>query len=287
MSKISSRLNIAASLLLATLALAGCAKQSAPMSMAAAPAASARAVAEQAADATVMRSPEGAFLAYEHTVRLTLPGADIAPRLKAVAAACQSAQFGDCAVLQMSQSGGSAASGFIELRIAPQGVEPVIALASDKGDVSQRSSSAEDLAQQVAETQLRQARLKNEHARLMEYQQRKDMTVADLLTVSQRLSEIEAGLEQADREAAQQRRRIDTQKVSIYLESTSSQRNRSELAQALSGVGDVFTASLSYLILFLAGALPWLLVGAVALWGVVKLWRWRRNRRQREAARQG
>lgn len=249
--------------LLALLAVAGCAKQD-PMS---------------AAEALAVASPEGAFLAYEHTVQLRLPGEQIAPRLKTVAEACQSGKFGDCAVLQLSQAGSDAVSGSIELRVAPKGVEPIIALASEKGEVTERSTQAEDLAQQVADTQLTQARLKNEHARLLEYQQRKDLAVADLLAISQRLSEIEAGLEQANREAAQQRRRIDTQKLTIQLESTSSQRNRSEIGRAFGEFGDIFTTSLAYLIRVAAGLLPVLIVGGFMLW-LARVW-WRRRRRHK------
>ena len=105
----------------ALLALAGCAKHEMSAESAAV-----------AADA--VQSPEGAFLAYEHTVQLQLPGKDIAPRVKAVSDACQSAKFGDCAVLNVSQQGGDTPSGSIKLRIAPKGVEPIIALASEKGE---------------------------------------------------------------------------------------------------------------------------------------------------------
>lgn len=253
-----------ACMLLALMLAAGCAKHDARM-------------AGVAAEAP-MASPEGAFLAYEHTVQLRLPGEQIAPRLKAVAEACQGGKFGDCAVLRLSQSGGDTASGSIEVRIAPAGVEPIIALASEKGEVTRRDTRAEDLAQQVADTRLTQARLKNEHARLGEYQQRKDLAVADLLTISQRLSEIEAGLEQADRDAAQQHRRIDTQKVTIQLDSTSSQRSRSEIGRALGESGGIFTTSLAYLIRIFAGVLPLLLVVGVLSWGGLTLWRRRRRR---------
>lgn len=227
-----------------------------------------------------LASPEGAFLAYEHTLQLQLPGAQIGPQLKTLAEACQSAKFGDCAVLQLAQAGGDAASGSIELRIAPQGVEPMIALASEKGETIRRDTRAEDLAQQVADTRLAQARLKGEHARLGEYQQRRDLAVADLLAISRRLAEIEAALEQAGRDAAQQHRRIDTQKLAIQLDSTSSQRSRSEIGRALGEFGSIFTTSLAYLIRIVAGLLPPLLVAVVLLWGGLKLWR-RRRRQQR------
>ena len=242
---------------LVLLAVAGCAKQE-HMS---------------AAEAMALASPEGAFLAYEHTAQLRLLGEQIAPRLKTVAEACQSGKFGDCAVLQLSQEGGDTASGSIEVRVAPKGVEPLIALAGEKGEVVARSTQAEDLAQQVADTQLTQARLKNEHARLLEYQQRKDLAVADLLTISQRLSEIEAGLEQANRDAAQQHRRIDTQKLTIQMEATNGQRNRSEIGRAFAEFGSIFTTSLAWLIRLFAGLLPVALIGGGVLWGGVKLWK--------------
>ncbi len=264
MTAVPRRSRVVAGTLLALALLAGCARHEAAMAGAAAEA--------------PLASPQGAFLAYEHTVRLRLPGGQIAPRLQAVSEACQRGTFGDCAVLQLSRSGGDTASGSIEVRIAPRGVEPIIALASEKGEVTRRDTRAEDLAQQVADTRLAQARLKSEHARLVDYQQRRDLAVADLLAISQRLSEIEAGLEQADRDAAQQHRRIDTQKVTIQLESTSSQRNRSEIGRALGEFGDIFTTSLAYLIRIFAGVLPLLLVGGPLAWGGMKLWRRRRKR---------
>jgi hypothetical protein len=246
------------------LAMLGCAKLASEMSAAGA----------VAADA--VSSPDGAFLAYEHTLQLQMPGKEIAPRLKAVTDACQSAKFGDCAVLSVSQQAGDGALGSIQVRIAPKGVEPIIALASEKGEVTTRSTQAEDLAQQVADTKLTQARLKNEHQRLAEYQQRRDIAVADLLTVSARLAEIEAGLEQANRDAAQQTRRIDTQLVTMNFSSTSGESSRSEIGRAFGEFGEIFTTSLAYLIRIVAGLLPVVIAGAVVVWGAMKLWRRRR-----------
>jgi len=90
----------------------------------------------------------------------------------------------------------------------------------------------------------------------------------------------QAALEQAGRDAAQQHRRIDTQKLTIQLDSTSRQRNRSEIGRALGEFGSIFTTSLAYLIRVVAGLLPPLLVAAVLLWGGLKLWRRRRRQQQ-------
>lgn len=76
------------------------------------------------ATAEAVASPEGAFLAYEHDVQVQLDAEAIAPRIQQVAQACQSAKFGDCAVLQVDQRSGDSPSGEVRVRIAPKGVEP-------------------------------------------------------------------------------------------------------------------------------------------------------------------
>lgn len=249
--------------------LAACGKHEAAMS-----GESAGAVAADA-----MAAPPGTFLAYEHSVQLQMAAKEIAPRVKAVTEACQSGKLGDCAVLNVSQQAGDSPSGSVQVRIAPKGVEPIIALASAQGEIVTRSTQAEDLAQAVADTELTRARLKNEHERLQEYQQRRDLAVADLLTISARLAEIEAGLEQANKAAAQHHRRIDTQLVTMNLESTSGQRNRSEIGRAIGDFVEIFSTSLAYLIRVTAGLLPVLIVGAGVFWGARALWRRRRNKR--------
>lgn len=225
-----------------------------------------------AAEAAVA-SPEGAFLAYEHDVQVQLEAAKIAPRIQQIAQACQSAKFGDCAVLQVDQRSGEQPSGEVKVRIAPKGAEPLIAMAGEGGKLQSRNTRAEDLAQAVADTALTKARLEKEHARLLSYQDRKDLKIEDLMAITTRLSEIEAGVEQANKDAAQQRRRIDTQLVTLHFETTSGQRSRSEIGEALSESGSILSTSVAFLIRAVAALLPvavlaWSQPGACAHGGV-------------------
>ena len=229
--------------------------------------------------AGAVMSPEGAALAYEHELDIRLDAAKIGPRVKQIADACQSARFGDCAVLQVGQQGGEYPSGSIRVRIAPKGVEPIIGLAGQGGEVSSRNTHAEDLAQQVADTALAKARLQKEHQRLLAYQDSKDIKLADLLVITQRLSEIETGVEQANKDAAQQRRRIDTQLVTVQFNAPSGQRSRNEIGMALSESGAILTTSIAYLIRAIAALLPVLVVGGIIGWVGLRLWRRRRARR--------
>jgi len=239
---------------------------------------------EAAADAGAgvagaVKSPDGASLAYEHDLDIRLDAATIGPRVTQIADACQSARFGDCAVLQVGQQGGEYPSGSIRVRIAPTGVEPIIGLAGQGGEVSSRNTHAEDLAQQVADTALAKARLQKEHERLLTYQGSKDIKLADMLAITQRLSEIEAGVEQANKDAAQQRRRIDTQLVTLQFSTRSGERSRSEIGQALRESGTIVSNSVAFLIRAVAALLPVAAVLGVGGWIAVRLWRWRRRRK--------
>ena len=249
------------------LALAACAKHGDV-------AADAGATAAEAAVA----SPEGAFLAYEHDVQVQLEAAQIAPRIQQVAQACQSAKFGDCAVLQVDQRSGEQPSGEVKVRIAPKGTEPLIAMAGEGGALQSRNTRAEDLAQEVADTALTKARLEKEHARLLSYQDRKDLKIEDLMAITTRLSEIEAGVEQASKDAAQQRRRVDTQLVTIHFGTTSGQRSRSEIGEALSESGSILSTSMAFLIRAVAALLPVAVLALIGAWAV-RAW-WRRRRRK-------
>ncbi|MEO6102406.1 MAG: DUF4349 domain-containing protein [Pseudoxanthomonas sp.] len=218
---------------------------------------------------------QGAFLAYEHEVAIELAAADIPARMQAVQASCQSAKFGDCAVLDVRQSAGDAPRASLTLRIAPQGVEQVIRQAAQGAEIGSRSTHAEDLAQVVADNDLQQLRLQKEHARLLEFQQRNDLAVADLLAISKQLSEIEAGLETAQRDGAQHRRRIDTQRVTLDFSPPGGQRGRSEIAEAFADFGGILAVSIAWMIRALAGLLPLL---AVLSLGIL-IWRRRRKHR--------
>lgn len=257
-------------ILSALLAVAGCSRHGSGEDAAAA--------APPAAPAA-LQAPEGSFLAYETEVQVRMPGDAIPARIAAVQQACLQGRFGDCAVLSASQQAGRYAGGGIVVRIAPAGVEPILGLAGEGGEIASRATRAEDLAQEVADTRMTQERLQKEHARLLEYQQRQGLAVADLLAISQRLAEIEAAAEQARRDSAQQHRRIDTQKVAIDYRATDGERGRGEIGQAFAESGRIFAGSVAMVIRAVAWLVPVAIVLAAALALLRALWRRRRSGR--------
>lgn len=220
----------------------------------------------------------GVLLAYEHQVRIRMPGERIAGQAAAVQSACNSGKFGACAVLGMSQSGGDDPSASLQVRIVPTGVDKLIALAGQGQEIAERSIQAEDLATAVRDNGMRQDRLRKEHARLLEFQDRKDLKIADVMALSSRIAEIESQLQAAEQEAAQQQRRISTQLVTLNFQTTRGQENTSEVGLAFKEVGGILSGSVAFLIRALAALLP----VAVVLWVLVFV-----IRRVRRARRKG
>lgn len=250
---------LGAGVLLALLAAAGCARHEGGAAV--------------AADA--VRNPAGGMLAYEHDVEILLEEKTIPARLKASQQACGSGKFGACSVLGVSQQGGDHPRASLTVRIAPAGVEPFIAQAAQGAEVGSRNTRAEDLAQAVGDNTLQQDRLTRERDRLLEFLQRRDLAVADMIALSQQLAQVEAQLQAAQQEGAQHRHRIDTQRVTLEFVPPGGQSGRGEIRQALRD----FTATLSTGTAWTIRAVAFLIPVGLVLWVVVAvLRRWRRRK---------
>ncbi|WP_132999271.1 DUF4349 domain-containing protein [Luteimonas arsenica] len=237
--------------------LAACSEKVATLDMPAG-APPSREAAQAAADGGI-----ASYLAYEHTVGISLAAADMAARVGALQAACNDGRFGECAVLNVWQQGGDHPGGSIGVRIVPAGVEPMIALASGGAEIGSRSTRAEDLAVAVRDNTLAQERLRKELERLNGFQARRDLAVADMIALSERLAATEAQLEAAEREAAQHRRRIDTQLLTFNFSATRSQEAQGEVSRALRDFGGILASGTAWTIRAAAFLLPVLAVFAV------------------------
>ena len=218
----------------------------------------------------------GAMLAYEHNAGIAIDADAIPARLQATRDACASRTFGACVVLNVQQSGGDHPDAMLSMRIVPAGVEPMIALASDGARLGSRSTHAEDLAVVVRDNQHVQDRLRRELARLQEFQRRRDLAVADMIALSQRMAEAEAQLQAAEQEGAQHRRRIDTQLLTLSFQPPGGQEGRNEVVQALRDFGKLLSMGTAWTIRAAAFLIP-LLLGVGLLVFVLRRLRRRRG----------
>jgi hypothetical protein len=214
-------------------------------------------------------APQGTSLAYEHTIDIRMPAKAIPDRVAAVQAACFSQSVGDCAVLDVRQEGGDFPSASISVRVAPDGVDKLIGNAAQGGDITARSTHAEDLADAVKNAQLIRTRLEKEHARLVEFQDKPDVKLGDMLKLSERLAEVEASLDMATQEQAQHRRRIDTNQLTMRFMPTGVEAGGSEVGNAFRDSGKIIASMTARVIRVAAGAIPILIVAWV-LWVFVR-----------------
>jgi hypothetical protein len=219
----------------------------------------------------------GSFLAYEHEVTIRMAGSRIATRVATVRAACMDERFGACTVLAEEQGAGEAPHGRLQLRAAPVAVDKLVALAAGGAEIAQRSTHAEDLADAVRDNGLRQRRLELQHAKLVELAERRDAKLEDLLSINQQLSELEAELQQAGQEAAQQRRRIDTNLLTLDFQSLGVTAETSETRRAFRGLGRVWDNSMAVLVTLVGALLPFAALAGLIWAGVSALRRWRRH----------
>ncbi len=215
------------------------------------------------------------MLAYEHTINIRADAETIPRHLANAQAACVRQKFGACSVLVVNQQGGDNPTAALTVRIAPTGVEQVIAIASQGAEIESRSSQAEDLAVVVQDNAALRDRLEREHKRLGEFQERRDLAVADMIALSRQLAEVEAQLQASERESAQHQRRLETNLLTLHFFPHRSETGQNEIVQAFRDVGGTVSSGTAWTIRALAFLIPllFLLVVLVTFW---RLWRRRR-----------
>lgn len=231
----------------------------------------------------------GATLAYEHNISIEMDKELLPTRLREVEAACNADRASECTVLDVSlQSHQDLPSGNIRMRLAPAGVEPLIALASNGAEVTGRNTRAEDLAEPVADTERQLALMTLHRDRLTEFMKNKDIKIDQLITVSKELATVQAQIDSLSTQRANLRRRIDTDLLTINLSlpRRAYVTDPTPVMDALRYFGNDFRQAVGMVIRFIAVLLPWLVIILPGLFLLRLFWRWisrKLNRREQSA----
>ena len=201
------------------------------------------------------RNQAGSYLAYEHQVGIELAAEQIGERIAATREACLSERFGACSLIAAQQSSGHAPRGDLTLRIVPDGVEVITALASEGGELVSRSTRAEDLAQAVSDNRRQHEQLLRQQRTLQQFEQRDDLAVADLLAL------------------AREQRRLDTNLLTLSFSSPYERSPLGRIGEAFSRLTDNLAEGTANLIEFIGYSLPFLIVLFPVALGLRKLWR--------------
>lgn len=216
-------------------------------------------------------------LAYEHAVSVELDRQALPERLRELEAACKADSASSCTIIESSLRWRDRLPGAsIRMRLAPGGVEGLIALASRGGKIVERTTHAEDLAQPVADTERSLALLGVHRDRLVDIMKRKELPLDQLITVSKELATVQSQIESASSTHANLRRRIDTDLLTVGLSPPMADifSETTPVSDALRASGANFREATAMVIGFVSGLVPWLFVILPGLVLLRMFWRW-------------
>lgn len=218
--------------------------------------------------APMASKPTGAsLLAYTYSVTVRLDADAIGKQLTALRDACSSGTMGDCNLMAVTQKDAFAN---ITVRIAPEGVQRMITLASHGGALVENEVRAEDLSVDVAKTQRDSETLEQYARRLEDVSARRDLPAADLIALGHEQAEVAVKRQALADTTASQRRRLDTNLLSIDLVDASRASRGGEASGSWRAILDRSVEGLFDAAGFLAYGLPFL----VLTFPLALLWRW-------------
>jgi hypothetical protein len=234
-------------------------------------------LAGAAAPAANASEPRESTLAYEHAISIELSKELIPVRLRELEAACAADRASDCTMLQVEmRSTDDVPSGLIRVRLARGGVEPIIELASNEGEVKSRSTHAEDLAQPIADTERQLALLTLHRDRLTELMKTKDIKIDQLIALSKELATVQTQIDSYSTERANLRRRVATELLTINLSPPGRDYavEQTPVMDSIRLFGSMFREAIGQVITFVAFVVPWLVIIVPGLILLRLFWRW-------------
>ena len=267
--------------------LGGCSGESAPPREAAtatAPVAAGREVrlpADEAAPAAAKMQDAAAerpSLAYEHHLTLEVEPAQVAPLHDKALALCRATAAAGCTLLEARVNSGDESGAFLRLRLAPAELPRLVAALGTMGEVTHRSTSVEDLAAPLGDTQKRIELLTRYRSQLEALQARAGADVESAMKIARELAQVQSELEAVSGERAHLDKRVRTEILHLSIQPARHAALRSPIGEALAAFAGNLTQAVAAVITFIAYALPWGALLAALVWAGRRLLRWRRGR---------
>jgi len=219
------------------------------------------------------------LLAYTYQTSLELPADVLGSTHAAHVEACQSAGAATCQVIraQLTNADGPRPAAYLQLRATPDWIVSFRAgLESEAeelgGQVLSDQTSVEDLTTRIVDTAARVQAQTTLRDRLQQLLETRDGDLSDLLAVERELASVQADLDAQSSVLAALRQRVDTSMLTLNYQAERQvvePQTFNPIGQAFKEMGDVFADSVASLILFLAGALPWLVIAVPVISGVI------------------
>lgn len=233
------------------------------------------------------------YIAYRHSLGLTLPKGGVDPMMAAHTQACRAAGTSTCIVINSNvySQEEDYASGNLSLRATPDWIETFLGAVdaeteSAGGEVTQRSTSAEDLTRQIVDTGARLDAQKTLQSRLLNLLERRDGKLGELLQIEREYARVTGDIESIEAQLKTLRLRVSMSSLDINYQTkvpafSSSREN--PLGEAFGEFFYNLSGAIAAVITAFAVGLPWILLLALFLWIWLKLI-WPRLRGKKKTA---
>lgn len=222
-----------------------------------------------------------ARVAYEHVIEMEVPSGQLRQVAGAVQQACAALPEGRCTLLESSIRSGHDAGATVQMRVAPDGVNKVLASLDGRGKVLAQSSKGEDLAEPIEDAGRKMAMLTAYRDQLETLARQRALDAEALVKLHRALAEVQGEIDTAATSQAQLRRRVDTELLTVALSEHAKAGQAREVGQAVDDFGANLLQGLAMLITFVASTIPFALAGSVGYLA----WRRVRAGRRRAASR--
>ena len=221
------------------------------------------------------------YIAYSHSLGLTLPKGGVDPMMAAHVEACRAAGTAKCIVINSNiySQEEDYASGNLSLRATPDWIDGFLGKVDEEtdaagGEITQRSTNAEDLTRQIVDTGARLDAQKKLQGRLLNLLERRDGDLGELLQIEREIARVTGSIESIEAQLKTLRLRVSMSSLDINYQTkvpafSSSREN--PLGEAF---GDFFynlSSAIAAVITAFAVGLPWILLIALFLWIWLKL----------------
>lgn len=221
------------------------------------------------------------YIAYSYNLGLTLPKGMVEPMMQSHTTACRAAGPATCIVINSNifSQDEDYASGNLSLRATPDWIETFIgAIESDAtkagGEVTQRSTSAEDLTRQILDTDARLGAQKTLQTRLMALLERRDGELGELLQIERELARVIGDIESIEAQLKTLRLRVAMSSLDIGYQTkvpAFSGTRENPLGAAFANFFYNLSAAIAAVITAFAVGLPWIVLIGLFFWIWLKL----------------
>lgn len=236
------------------------------------------------------------FIAYSHNLGLTLPKGGVEPMMTSHTAACRAAGTSTCIVINSNvySQEEDYASGNLSIRATPDWIETFLGAIEGEteaagGEITQRSTRAEDLTREIIDTGARLDAQKTLQGRLLNLLERRDGELGDLLQIERELARVTGDIESIEAQLKTLRLRVSMSALDINYQTKVppfSGTRENPLGQAFSDFFYNLSGAIAAVITAFAVGLPWIVLIGVFLWIWLKLL-WPRIRGKKKVKKVG